>query len=30
VLIQKGNQNQYLSFYPEDDKWVDLFKGNTR
>lgn len=30
VLIQKGNQNEYLSFYPEDDNWVDLFKGNTR
>ena len=30
VKIQKGNENKFVSFLPEDNQWSDIFKGLTK
>lgn len=28
LKVQKGNENVFITFYPEDEEWKDIFKGN--
>jgi hypothetical protein len=30
ILIQKRNENKFISFLPEDNQWVDIFKGLSK
>jgi len=30
IKIQKGNENKFVSFLPEDNQWSDIFKGLTK
>ncbi|MBI3133816.1 MAG: hypothetical protein HYZ14_03990 [Bacteroidetes bacterium] len=30
IKIQKGNENKFVSFLPEDNQWLGIFKGLSR
>lgn len=30
IKIQKGDENKFISFLPEDNKWIDIFKGLSK
>ncbi|WP_395059468.1 hypothetical protein [Flavobacterium sp.] len=30
IKIQKGDENKFISFLPEDNHWIDIFKGLSK